>query len=94
MSTTSTARPETLVAIDIDREGASIAPVLEFIGDALIHHREGTTLHWWTGEPLVTHWVTFDARRVRNTAVHGAGFLAGFATHIEAPTLAGELAAR
>lgn len=77
-------RPETLVAIDFDQEGVSIAPVLEFIGDALLHHREGTTPHWRNGEPLATHWVTFDARRVRNTAVHRAGFLAGFAIYIDA----------
>ena len=75
--------PETLVAIDFDRKGVSIAPVLEFVGDALLHHREGTTPHWRTGEPLVTHWVTFDARRVRNTEVHGAGFRAGFVSHVE-----------
>lgn len=76
-------KAQTLVAIDFTGSGLDIAPVLAFAGDAVLHHRAGETPHWRSGEPLPTHWVTFDADRVRNTEIHGAGYRAGFTVHVE-----------
>ena len=81
MATTTRTKTETLVALDFD--GLDPAPVLAFIGDALISHEVTTTPHWRTGEPVLTHLFTFDGRQVRNTEVHGAGYRAGFVSHIE-----------
>ena len=84
MATTTThTKVERLVAMDWADKGLDPAPVLAFIGDALISHEVTTTPHWRTGKPVVTHLFTFDGLRVRNTEVHGAGYRAGFVSHIE-----------
>ena len=83
MSTTTDVRVETLVAVDWDGAGLSPQRVLDFVGDALVDHEVTTRPHWRTGAPLVTHLVRFDARRVRNTEVHGVSFHSGFVSHVE-----------
>ena len=83
MATTTHTKVERLVAIDWSGTGVDPAPVLAFIGDALISHEVSTIPHYSTGEPLVTHLFVFDGLRVRNTEVHGASFHAGFTSHIE-----------
>lgn len=81
MADTTASRPETLVALDFDN-ALDIQPVLDFVGDALLGWADDFTPHWRTGEPVRTHFVTFDARKVRNTEVHGKSFRTGFTGHI------------
>lgn len=79
---THTPRPETLVAVDWSNEGLDIAPVLAFVGDALISHESGEQTHWKTGAVQPFHRVTFDSRAIRNTEVHGRGYGCGFLVNI------------
>ena len=84
MATTTThTKVERLVAMDWADKGLDPAPVLAFIGDALISHEVTTTPRYHDQSPAVTHLFTFDGRQVRNTEVHGASFHAGFTSHIE-----------
>ena len=71
-----------LVALDFEGNHDP-APVLAFIGDALIEHVVDEEPHWRTGQPLPRHCFTFDAGMVRNTEVHAAGFRAGFVVHLD-----------
>jgi hypothetical protein len=75
-------RTETLVAFDWNNADLPIGPVLDFLSDAFVTHTTETRPHWNTGAPQLVHLVAFDADRVRNTEVHGAGYRAGFVVHI------------
>lgn len=84
METNSTScRAETLVALDWKSEGLPIASILDFVGEHLLSHEVTTTAHFRTGEPIITHRVTFNARQVRNSHVSGKAYHAGFVSHIE-----------
>lgn len=76
-------RAQTLVAMNIGTGDRDIAPVLRFVGEALLDHQVIVSPHWRTKEPQIVHHVVFDADRVRNTEVHGIGYRAGFTVHIE-----------
>lgn len=74
-----------LVAVDWKAEGLDIAPVLAFLGDAVIDHVE--TLQPYagtkTGPEQPVHRVTFDRSKVRPAHAHGVGYRAGFLVHLE-----------
>lgn len=81
-------RTETLVAIDWSGADRDIEPVRHFIratggADALGKVTPFDFTKDRTGEVVAAWRVDFDADRVRNTEVHGAGFRAGFVVHIE-----------
>lgn len=86
-TTTYQPRYETLVAIDWEGTGRSIQPVLDYVArhgeHVLANHWSEPRAHPTTGLTQNVHYVTFDARQVRNTEVHGAGYRAGFVVHIE-----------
>lgn len=87
METTTSPKPQTLVAIDWKNEGLSIDRVLAYVGDALIGHdvteQPSNSTKAQPGDTQTVHRVTFDSRQVRNTDVHGAGYRSGFLVNIE-----------
>jgi hypothetical protein len=78
-------RVQILRAIDWENAGRDPQPIIDFINrhDALIEHKTVEQPHWKTGDPQTVHLFTFDAKKVRNTEVHGAGYHAGFVVNIE-----------
>lgn len=74
---------QTLVAMDWDNAGLSTAAIERYLGPALVAQEETTTPHFRDGHPITTHRFTFDARKARNTEVHGVAFHAGFVAHVE-----------
>jgi hypothetical protein len=81
-------RTQTLVAIDWNGADRDIEPVRHFIRknggpDALVDVTPVDFTKDRTGEVVGCWRVTFDADKVRNTEVHGAGYRAGFVSHIE-----------
>lgn len=87
---------ETLVAMDMKSDGTDIQPVIAYVknegGDSAFLGWVAESKPHWRDENLTTtiHRVCFDADKVRNTYVHGAGFRAGFVCHVE-PALAADV---
>lgn len=80
-------RPEVLVAIDYDRRGDeplwAVLDELDNAGALLAHDVEQMPHPTRPdADPLTVHRVSFDARRYRNTEVHGLGYRAGYVVHI------------
>jgi hypothetical protein len=78
-------RTEVLVAIDWDRKGADLAPVIAAIEAEGALLGVATDEEWtnWKGVTMTRHEVRFNALKIRNTEVHGLGYRAGFVVNVE-----------